>query len=197
MGDEMQYQLGIPEPLRDAAARLYDDAFGAKFSVAVRSREKRLALLADSLTLPFAVTATVEDRLAGLAGFHTPQGSLTGGITVKKLIQHLGILGGLRAAMVFSLYERKAQETELLMDGIAVDREMRGKGIGTKLLDELEHYARENGFSSIRLDVIDTNPAARRLYERRGFVATHTERFGYLRWLLGFGAATTMMYRVE
>lgn len=26
-GDRRHYQLGIPEPLRDAAARLYDDAF--------------------------------------------------------------------------------------------------------------------------------------------------------------------------
>ena len=104
MGDEIQYQLGIPVPLRDAAARLYDDAFLAKLSVAVRSREKRLALLADSLSLPFAVTATAEDRLIGLAGFQTPQGSLTGGSTVRKLIQHLGPAGGLWAAMVFSLY---------------------------------------------------------------------------------------------
>ena len=122
---------------------------------------------------------------------------MTGGITVRKLIQHLGPAAGLWAAMVFSLYDRKAQESELLMDGIVVDQEMRGKGIGTKLLEKLKHYARENGFSSIRLDVIDTNPAARRLYERQGFVTKRTERFGYLRWLLGFGAATTMAYRVE
>ena len=74
MGDEMQYQLGIPEPLRDAAAHLYDDAFLAKLSVAVRSREKRLALLADSLSLPFAVTATAEDRLIGRPGFRRRRG---------------------------------------------------------------------------------------------------------------------------
>lgn len=67
------------------------------------------------------------------------------------------------------------------MDGIAVKQDMRGKGIGTKLLDELKQYARDNGFSSIRLDVIDTNPAARRLYERQGFVLTRTGYFGYLR----------------
>jgi len=99
--------------------------------------------------------------------------------------------------MVFSSYERQPQESELLMDGIAVEQDMRGKGIGTKLLDELKQYARENGYSRIRLDVIDTNPAARHLYERQGFIPTRTEQFGYLRRLLGFGASTTMVFQVE
>ena len=70
---------------------------------------------------------------------------------------------------------------------------MRGRGIGTQLFERLRAYASEHGYASIRLDVIDTNPGARRLYERLGFEATKTERFGYLRWLLGFGAATTMV----
>lgn len=83
-----------------------------------------------------------------------------------------------------------------MMDGITVHREMRGLGIGTRLLDEIKRYARENGYSSVRLDVIDTNPGARRLYEREGFVATKTEHFGYLRRILGFGAATTMVYKI-
>ena len=78
------------------------------------------------------------------------------------------------------------------MDGIVVHPEMRGQGIGTRLLSELNAFACQEGYNKIRLDVIDTNPAARRFYERNGFVATKTEHFGYLRWLLGFGASTTM-----
>ncbi|MCG8462417.1 MAG: GNAT family N-acetyltransferase [Holophagales bacterium] len=196
MTDEIEIRVGIPEALRQEAAELYDEAFGAKFSVAVPDREKRLRLLADSLSLSFSVAALARGRLVGLAGFQTPQGSLTRGMTAGKLFRHLGIFGGSRAALVFSLYERKPQESVLLMDGIAVSKEMRGKGIGTGLLEELKRYAREQGFARIRLDVIDTNEAARRLYERRGFVPTHTEEFGYLRGFLGFGASTTLMYTV-
>ncbi|CAJ2376226.1 MAG: hypothetical protein IBGAMO2_240005 [Arenicellales bacterium IbO2] len=48
----------------------------------------------------------------------------------------------------------------------------------------------------MRLDVIDINPRARRLYERKGFVAVSTERFAWLRWLLKFGGATRMELRV-
>ena len=197
MSNEIHYQTGIPESLRDEAAKLYDEAFGAKFAVAVRNDEKRMLLLADSLILHFAVAAIENGILVGLAGFHTGEGSLTNGITMRRLVRHLGLLGGTRAALVFSLYDRKPQESELLMDGIAVKKDKRGMGIGTKLLDELKQYALENSYASIRLDVIDTNPAAKRFYKRHGFIPTHTEQFGYLRKFLGFGASTTMVLQVR
>ena len=196
MTDEILYQIGIPESLRSEAAQLYDEAFGTKFSVAVRRREKRLHLLAESFLLPFAMAAIANHKLVGLAGFQTRQGALTKGITARNLFRHLGLFRGSWATIVFSLYDRQPQESELLMDGIAVRHDWRGKGIGTELLNELKQYARENGYSRIRLDVIDTNPAARRLYERQGFIATHSEQFGYLRRLLGFGASTTMVFQI-
>lgn len=197
MTGSIRYLLGVPESLRVEAARLYDEAFGQKFSVAIRNPQKRRAVLAESFLLAYAVAAISKGRLAGLAGFHTKRGALTSGMSVELLQGQLGTLGGLRAAIIFSIYARQPEASELLLDGIAVSRDMRGKGIGTHLLNDLKQYARKNGFRTIRLDVIDTNPAARRLYERQGFVPTRTERFGYLRWLLGFGAATTMIFNVE
>ncbi|MEL7536227.1 MAG: GNAT family N-acetyltransferase [Pseudomonadota bacterium] len=196
MSAEIHYQLGVPESLRAEAAELYDAAFGQKFSVAVSDHAQRLKLLRDSFALAFAYAAIADGRLAGLAGFQTPAGSLTHGISAEELFQHLGVLRGVRAAAVFSLFDRKPSSGELLMDGIAVRADMRGHGIGTRLLACLHDYAVEHGFKTIRLDVIDTNAAARRLYERRGFVATRTEKFEYLRWMLGFGASTTMELRI-
>lgn len=182
--------------MRDAAAVLYDAAFGEKFAVAVRSREARLKLMAASFRLEFGISAVRRGELVGLAGFHCDDGALTGGMDYRGVIRQLGILRGNWAAAIFSLYERETSDGELLMDGIAVREDARGLGIGTRLLEELERYAAESGYRRIRLDVIDTNPAARRMYERNGFRATKTERFGYLRWLLGFGAATTMVREV-
>ncbi len=38
MGEgQIEYRLGIPEVLRSEAGELYDEAFGAKFAVAVRT----------------------------------------------------------------------------------------------------------------------------------------------------------------
>ena len=52
------------------------------------------------------------------------------------------------------------------------------------------------GYAEVRLDVIDNNPRARTLYERRGFVAGDTQYLGPLKYLFGFSAATTMVRTV-
>jgi ribosomal protein S18 acetylase RimI-like enzyme len=66
-------------------------------------------------------------------------------------------------------------------------------GVGTKLLDAIVEVAQARGYRQVRLDVVDTNPRARQLYERRGFVAVETKSYPWLRHLLGFSASTTML----
>jgi len=53
--------------------------------------------------------------------------------------------------------------------GILVDRLHRGSGIGTELLRDALRQCRGK-FEIVRLSVFATNPGARRLYERFGFV---------------------------
>lgn len=193
----IEYVRGIAEVHRDDAVLLYDEAFGPKLAVAVPAVEARRDLLRDAFRLAFAVGAVRNGELVGLADFQAGSGSLTDGVGYRGLISRLGLLRGNRAALIFSLYDRKPQPGEIIMDGIAVRGDVRGEGIGTGLPNELAAYAVEEGFQTIRLDVIDANPGARRLYERNGFVAVRTEQFAYVRWLLGFGASTTMVRRLH
>lgn len=188
---------GFPDALRVQAAELYDAAFATKLALAIPDADKRLTVLAEAFVPKYAFVVMSNGQLIGLAGFKTRSGSLTGGMTLKSLYKILGPLAAIRATIVLLLYGRTFSRDQLLMDGIAVSPAMRGKGAGTLLLRELQAFARNNGFRRLRLDVIDTNSSARRLYERMGFVATYTTRFSYLRWLLGFGAATTMEYCVQ
>ena len=187
----------IPEIHRTQAVALYEEAFGNKFAAAIPAQSKRLELLHQAMDLEYAFGAIVDNTLVGLAGFSTASGSLTGGITFKLLRETLGLLPALRAALVFSLYERKPKPEELLMDGIAVAAPYRGQGVGTQLLHALCQHGSTHSYKTLRLDVIDTNDAARRLYEREGFVATHTEHFEFLRKFLGFGAATTLVRQLH
>ncbi len=190
--NEIKYQIGLPEQYRASAVSLYDEAFGKKFSVAVPSKKERLLLLSRCFILEYSIVAISENKLLGIAGFQTPAGSLTKGITYSKLLSQLGFIKGNWAALVFSLFERKPSQGELVMDGIVVLSNSRGKGIGRRLLDEVANYAKAHGFNRIRLDVIDINPKAKQLYERKGFKAVKSEYFPYLKWLLGFSGATTM-----
>jgi ribosomal protein S18 acetylase RimI-like enzyme len=52
---------------------------------------------------------------------------------------------------------------------IAVTASMRGKGLGARLMNYLANSAKEAGFSVVSLDVAETNPSARQLYERLGY----------------------------
>ena len=88
----VEFIVGIPEEFRTDAALLYDAAFGAKFSVAVRSEQSRIALLSESFILEFGICAISEGTLLGVAGFKSDQGSLTGGMDYRGLVHALGVL---------------------------------------------------------------------------------------------------------
>ncbi|QRK14067.1 GNAT family N-acetyltransferase [Archangium violaceum] len=92
---------------------------------------------------------------------------------------------------------REARPDELLLDGIAVDAAARGRGIGTRLLAHAAHLARRAGLRRVRLSVVDTNPRARALYERCGFVAGRTQDVSLLGTLYGFRSVTEMTLEVS
>jgi ribosomal protein S18 acetylase RimI-like enzyme len=190
--DDINYYIGLPERYRDSAVDLYDEAFGQKFAVAIPSRGKRIIFLRKCFKLDYVIGAIYDDKLIGIAGFQTPEGSLTGGITYRELLSQLGFIKGNWAAIIFALYERKAVFKELIMDGIAVHSDARGKGVGSYLLKEVAKYAKDHQFNTVRLDVIDINTKAKILYERMGFKSVKTESYPYLKWLLGFSSSTTM-----
>jgi ribosomal protein S18 acetylase RimI-like enzyme len=194
---ELVVARGFSDALRPQAASLYDAAFGAKLSIAIPGATTRLSLLEQAFDPSHCFVALADGKVVGIAGFRTATGALTAGITLARLYASLRPLAALRAAFVMALFKRRFRGSQLLLDGISVAPEARGSGIGTKLLDRLKDFAAQEGYATIRLDVIDTNPAARRLYERLGFTPTKTERFGHLRWLLGFSAATTLEYCVS
>jgi ribosomal protein S18 acetylase RimI-like enzyme len=93
---------------------------------------------------------------------------------------------------MLAMLERHGDDRTLLMDGIFVASHARGKGIGSILLRAIEEQAVVLQKDRVRLDVIDTNPRAKALYERFGYQADGGRRTGPLSYLFGFEAATTM-----
>jgi len=72
----------------------------------------------------------------------------------------------------------------------------RGTGVGTALFGALFDLARDRGYRKIILDVIDSTPRAKALYERLNFQATGVENTAFLRPILGFSSATRMVRAV-
>jgi len=183
----------LPDVQRLEAARLYWDAFGGKLAPVLGPEAKALAYLSRVMRRDHCICALDgEERLIGLAGFKSMDGSFAGG-TLREMARTYGWFGSRWRAAVLWLLSREVDNHRFLVDGICVARNQRGKGVGTALLQALYAEALVRGYGMIRLDVIDTNWRARALYERLGFVALRTERIGPLRYVFGFAASTTMV----
>lgn len=59
-------------------------------------------------------------------------------------------------------------DEDFYLQAIAVDKELRGAGLGSILMDHLEGRARSSGSTRLALDVSAKNEGARRFYKRRG-----------------------------
>jgi len=62
------------------------------------------------------------------------------------------------------------QESDFYLHGIAVEPELRGAGVGSLLIDDVEARGRAAGSTRLSLDVAAKNMGARRLYGRRGMI---------------------------
>jgi len=62
------------------------------------------------------------------------------------------------------------QESDFYLHGIAVEPELRGAGVGSLLMDDVEARGQATGSARLSLDVAAKNKGARRLYGRRGMI---------------------------
>lgn len=185
-------QQGLPEHFFTQAAALYYEAFRQKFEPIMRSQKHGVEILKTSFDAERAFVAINEDQLTGIAGLQYDGRQLINP-KVSTFMQHFGWMKGLIKLMLFALFDRTPRKGELIMDGIVVHPDRRGEKIGSRLLRAVLDFARARGFATVRLDVVDTNTGARRLYEKMGFIATETQHYPYLRKIMGFSASTTLI----
>ena len=65
--------------------------------------------------------------------------------------------------------DNQVKRTTYAIDAIAVDKQYRGQGIGTKLIDKIKEIAKDNNVDAIELQVNAKNIAAKAMYEKYGF----------------------------
>ena len=79
--------------------------------------------------------------------------------------------------LAFLIAKHVAPEWEL--ENIVVDPQMQGKGIGTRLLDELLARAKQSNSDAVFLEVRESNTPARKLYQKLGFEETGRRKSYY------------------
>lgn len=184
----------LPEAAREAAAELYWDAFGRLLRPALGRSPRAIAVLADGIDPRRAIAAMDGDELVGVIGLHYAGHAFTH-LSARSLLRHLGP-GGVPRLVPLLLFNGRPDGGEMRLDGLAVRPERRGQGIGSQLLREAARRTAILGIDVIRLEVVDTNPRARHLYEREGYVVVRKEATPYLRRMMGFGAVFTMERRL-
>lgn len=70
-------------------------------------------------------------------------------------------------ALVYNRYSTWKGEV-LHLEDLIVSKACRGKGVGTKLLDEVVKYGKEKGVKRISWEVLDWNEPAIKFYEKKG-----------------------------
>lgn len=179
---------------RPEIVALYWQAFGHKLGRVLGPTPCALQFLVDVINPAFALVARrSDDTILGVAGFKTAEGALIGG-DYEDLQEVYGTWGALWRGLVLSVVERDLAPGVLLMDGICVAETARGLGVGTALLDAIKARAQELEKDAVRLDVIDSNPRAKALYLRQGFVPHDVEHTGPFRYFFRFRSATQMLW---
>lgn len=189
----MQVKRGLPDRLRPEAAALYWQAFGGKLGRLLGPTALALKFLALVLQSDHCLHVTdAEGRLIGLAGFKSPRGGFaTWGRAELALVY--GPWGGWWRQAVIRMLQQEIDNDRFLVDGLCVQQEWRGQGIGAALIRALMEEAEQRGYAVIRLDVVDTNVRARALYARMGFSVLRVDRLGLLRHVFGFSRTLVMV----
>lgn len=91
---------------------------------------------------------------------------------LRKIVAYYGPVKGLRVLVRGLRFEKivsPPRKGTLCLHNLGVAEELRGKGIGGKVVDHFFELARKRGVDTVCLDVAATNPGAKALYERMGF----------------------------
>lgn len=186
---------GLPAGHEHAAAKLYWQAFGEKLGKLLGPSDRGIGFFKATVNPPSIFAAITPDgTLLGVSAVQL-NGKGFSDAGLGDLFKHYR-LGALWRMVPLSMLERTASSDTLQMDGICVGENARGMGVGTALLDAVFQCARDNGMTKVTLDDINTNPRAKALYERKGFVAVSEESTSILKPILGFDSATRMVKTV-
>ena len=116
---------------------------------------------------------------------------------MRRLLATFWPLKTLRVLFNFLLLNESPLRNAFYVESIAVDADIRGLGIGGKLMAEAEARARELGLPLLALDVIGDNHGAIRLYERLGYRIVKTTRGFLVKYVTGSDEVHRMEKRLE
>ena len=128
----------------------------------------------NSFSHQFIHVATIDNDIAGIIIVLPPQHPREDDFVTMlpwTALFRLAVTGIALAPLL-----RNKDKTTPYIQNICVAERFQRQGIGQQLITYATQDAHTHGYQSIALDVSLDNPRAQKLYERLGFVVTHTTR---------------------
>ena len=192
-------EVGLKSHQIKDAAEIYASAFERKYRHLIGNHQVIVEFLCRIINPDNAIAVSDENgELLGLAGFHFDKKSLLT-VNLKFFTGQFGWWRGLKKYAIIKLFlgRKKDDKLQLIMDGIAVKEGHRGQGVGKAIFEKLREFVLSKYLNSIKLDVIDENPRAKKLYESIGFNSTrHIKIPKFLYEAAGVSGVTTMVWRL-
>ena len=185
--------IGLPPDSSTKIAAMYFDIFSRKLG-AVLGRRVAVAMIADHISADRIIVAFDGEEIVGIAGLKY-DGTGFFAPDRRGFLKHYGPLVGRVRAGLWASVQTNPRPHQLLLEGLGVQADLRGRGIGTSLLEAVDQRARELDKAEVILEVVDTNPRAKALYERFGYRTVSTTRRWMFR-LAGFTSVDLMLRRL-
>lgn len=181
---EVEIREGLDPEHEADALRILHAAFAYKLRIGLAGPEDMVRLFAGEVDRTACWTAIADGRIAGILTRQS-SGETFYNIGTRRLLATFWPLKTLRVLFNFLLLNESPPQNALYVESIAVDAEIRGLGIGGKLMAEAEARARELNLPLLALDVIGDNQGAIRLYERLGYKIVKTTRGFLIKYVTG------------
>lgn len=182
----------LPNTLRNQAAKLLYESFYIKMRALIKEKDKALRLIRAATNYESGFYVILDNKLVGIAGIQN-KGNKYFNVKFSDLLKEFSFFTTLPKFIRFKLeFISFPKDNELEIVALSVQEDMRGKDIGTSIINEIIKYAKEKEFNRLSLTVVDTNQDAKRLYERIGFSITKIVKYGFITRSAGFEAVIHM-----
>lgn len=186
----------LSEALKESAIEVFLSGFEQKIDhlmLKPRSRAQALRIYRDGADFSSGIYAVSRGRVTGMLGFHYQNQKFIN-LNLATLKREFGFFGGVTRKLSGSVFKdiHPLGHDEVRVQVIAVDNAFRGTGVGHRLLETLFAFGRTRGLSGVRLEVVDTNPGAKKLYEELGFADCGTLPYGPIAAKAGFSSQFRM-----
>lgn len=167
----------LTEPQKLEAAKIFYDSFIPKFHhiwFYNQTEEEVFAVFRKALYYKYGIYAILDHKVVGILGMDYGMGRRFLDLSLSSFTDTFGFFGGLYRYLKNTgedlFVHSKANTHQARIHPLAVASDVRGKGVGGRLMKAFEQYSRKVGCNSMVLEVIDTNFGAIKLYEREGYI---------------------------